>query len=241
MNIHAVLYAYGLADDLIRAYESANADNMTWHLFLHSRNNEVIKACEYLASYDNVVYYPYGENRGCAKANNEACIAAQDMGADVFMTWPDDVFARPGDVQRVAETMIAHPECAIVESMGWVERTQRTERLSMNGSAVNLRAIERIGYWDENLSPVYFDDTDWLYRAKLAGMPVVTAENTYYTHAGSKTLTTPELTAQFAQIFERNKAYYVSKWGGDKGYEQFEHPFNDVAWSIKIEREQVTA
>lgn len=236
MNIHIALYAYTLADDLIHAFQSINQDNVTCHLFLHSTRLDVIQACEYIAGHPNVIYYPYGENRGCAKAINQALMAAQDNGADVVLTWPDDLTAQPSDIDRMAQTVLAHPECSIVESMGWVERTGRVEHLRMNGAALNLRAVERIGYFDENLSPVYFDDTDWLYRARLAGMPIVTAQGTYYTHAGSKTLITPDLQVQFAEIFERNKAYYISKWGGDGGREQFDRPFNNPFNTIKIER-----
>lgn len=239
MKIHIALYAYALSDDLIRAYRSADADNVTWHLFLHSRQPDVVKAANYIASHANVVYYPYGVNHGCARACNEAIVTAQDWGADVFITWPDDLFAGPGDVQRVADAVLAHPDCSIVESIGFVERTGRHEHLGFNGAALNLKAIDRIGYLDENLSPVYFDDTDWLYRSRLAGMAKVTIDSTHYVHAGSKTLITPERTAMFAEIFERNKAYYIAKWGGDGGYEQFTHPFNNPARSIKIEREMI--
>lgn len=239
MNIHIVMFAYALADDLMRAFACANESDTTFHLFLHSKRPDVVKACEFVASYQNVIYYPYGENRGTARSTNEAQMAAIDSGADVFIGLPDDVYVSPGDIHRIARTVLDHPECSYVESMGYVERTQRVERLFLNGAAINLKAIEKVGYLDQNFYPTYFDDTDWAYRARLAGMYPVLCDGSYLVHAGSKTLIMPELAEQFATVFEQNKAYFVKKWGGDGGQEKFTVPFNNPLLSIKIERENV--
>jgi len=104
MNIHLCIFGYGLPDDLLASFDSANQDDTTFHLFLHSRNTAVIEICELIAKYPNVVYYPYGENRGCARSINEAVIAAQNDNADAFLIWADDLAARPGDIRKIADT-----------------------------------------------------------------------------------------------------------------------------------------
>lgn len=240
MNIHLVTFGFGLADDLLKSFMSADQPEYTWHLFLHSQQKDVVDVCKKLSKRKNVRYYPYGENRGLAKSNNEAIMAAQDAGADVFICFADDVYVQPGAIDKIAQTVLDNPNCSFVESMGFVERTQRTEHLALTGGALNLKAIERIGYFDQNFDPFYFSDTDWMYRARLAGMQKVTAEGTHHIHAGSKTTThVPGMAEVFERWFPAIKEHYINKWGGDGGQERYTQPFNDSKYGIEIPREVV--
>src|SRR5689334_17549728 len=85
MNIHIVTYAYARAETLNRAFWAANAPNVTWHLFLHSRQSDVVNTCETLALHSNVYYYQYGTDRGLARSCNEGILKAQELGADVVV------------------------------------------------------------------------------------------------------------------------------------------------------------
>ena len=237
-EIYLSLFAYGLPDDLLAAFASANQSDVTWLLFLHSQIPAVVTACETLAKHNNVIYFAYGTNRGGARSLNEAICRAQDDAADVFIVWQDDLYARPGDIALIANSMLANPDCSYAECEGYVQRTGRTEWLGLTGGAINLRAIDRVGYFDQNFWPMYFDDTDWRYRAKLAGLSSVRVPGAYLTHAGSKTHTDvqPE---KFDEYFYPNKAYYENKWGGDGGSEQFTTPFNAPALDWNITRDRI--
>src|SRR5687767_4649048 len=112
MNIYTVAFAYGLADDLLRSVEARAANNVTTILILHSRRPDVVAVCERLAARPDVIYWPYGENRGMARSVNEAIIYAEDHSADAFMSINDDVIVGPDDVQRLATTRMDHPDCA---------------------------------------------------------------------------------------------------------------------------------
>jgi len=66
------------------------------------------------------------------------------------------------------------------EHIGWREpdRGQYNQSLDVEfvtGAALGLTRItlERIGYLDEGFAPVYYEDVDWCYRAREAGLRVV--------------------------------------------------------------------
>lgn len=99
--------------------------------------------------------------------------------------------------------------------------------------ALNMRCVEYLmktdGYvFDENFFPAYFEDNDFDRRIKL--------------HDPSKILNPcPEMEPKIKrnsmtlakdpginQNFDNNKAYYISKWGGEPGKETFTVPFNGV-------------
>jgi RimJ/RimL family protein N-acetyltransferase len=239
MKIFTVLFAYGLADDLVRSYDARRGDNVTTLLFLHSRRPDVVEACEYLAGQNDVVYWPYGANRGVARSVNEAIVYAEEHGGDVFLSINDDVIAAPGDVQALAQTVHDHPECAYVEAIGHVERINRSAPLGFSFATLSMHAFRRIGYFDENFYPFWFEDTDWKRRAMLSGLPSL-AVQTGAVHGGSKTLTHVEGEWDtFHFKFEPNREYYVRKWGGDQGAEQFRDPFNDDRYDLTIPREDL--
>jgi hypothetical protein len=84
----------------------------------------------------------------------------------------------------------------------------------------------RVGYFDETFYPAYFEDSDYEWRCHLAG--VIRTELTptveHVGYATSKALN-DQLTQHFA--WQRaNHEYYLRKWGGTVGQEQYMQPFN---------------
>lgn len=86
--------------------------------------------------------------------------------------------------------------------------------------------VERYGWFDENFSPAYFEDNDMAYRIKLAGDKYIRRLDATFTHAGSVTQNMDGPVVSSA-MFERNRAYYRTKWGADPLAEIYTHPFND--------------
>jgi len=110
---------------------------------------------------------------------------------------------------------------------------------------VNAPALKKVGLFDINLCPCYFEDCDWLRRANLMGVPVQVL-NVHSEHGvegvGSGTVNaTPELQRENARTFEANKQYYIRKWGGELGKETFEDPFNRPdypLWAVSYDPDQ---
>jgi GT2 family glycosyltransferase len=236
MNIHIVVVAYGLADDLLTLVWSANAPAIHWHIFLHSQFPDVVKACSLLAMRKNVRYYPYGVNRGLAKSWNEGLINAYQSGADVALIANDDAIATDRDIAMLVEAALFNPNAYLVS--GWGRHLSTGERgdMLLSLAAINPVALDTIGCFDENFFPIYYEDIDYYRRAALAGLPHVIVTSTDIMHAGSKSLyTVPGNAAQHDITFRRNQLYYEQKWGGDKGSERFTVPFNDAQFGLGIE------
>ena len=102
--------------------------------------------------------------------------------------------------------------------------------------ALTRQAIEKIGYFDENFWPIYYEDTDYYYRTKLepsfkkhdCNLPIVKS-------VGASLTTNRE--PRFLQLYQSNAqrilTYYVAKWGGNQCSEKFAKPFNDPDQSFR--------
>lgn len=89
---------------------------------------------------------------------------------------------------------------------------------------LRVDAWKQLGGFDETFFPAYFEDNDWCYRMRLAGMERL---NTSFLnpviYRNSMTIAKePSLN----NSFNNNKEYYVKKWGGYVGEETFKTPFN---------------
>lgn len=237
MKTFIFLTAYGLADDLIRAYDTANFDGATWLIYLHSQRSNVIAACETLAAHPNVVYFPYGENRGMSKSINEAILYAQDNGGDVFMSINDDVqcpSARARGMAVVARDFA--PNSAYVQPQGYTTRIGQFEPLGFSCCAWNMKAFERVGLFDEYFYPFYFMDADWKRRALLLDLKPVTVVMPDVIHTGSKTITdVPGEAEWLAGAFDNTLSYYLAKWGGNQKQERYLTPFNEPSLDLMID------
>jgi glycosyltransferase involved in cell wall biosynthesis len=105
---------------------------------------------------------------------------------------------------------------------------------------VRSSAIAKVGWFDENLHPAYFEDNDWDYRARLLGVHIEKlgppAE-----HFGSATIRNSEAyRRQNDWTFPLNRAYYASKWGGEVDHEVYTTPFDKGGsprdWTLDIAR-----
>lgn len=252
INIHCIVIAYGLPYDLGRLHNRVDAPNIFWHVFLHSNIPEVKQACITMHQLthlnraglypspqwpDCFEFYGYGVNRGLSRSWNEGIENAYQWDADVAIILNDDMLPGPGDVQRVAQAAVDHPEAGIVKCMGTDMRSGQRTPMEFGLTAITRRGWDVVGAFDENIWPIYWEDIDWDRRRMLAGLPVHIVEETTAVHAGSKTsVTVPGLLEQTNGWFAANEAYYRRKWGAihTEG-ELYATPFNDSALGLKID------
>lgn len=90
----------------------------------------------------------------------------------------------------------------------------------------NPVAVRDVGGWDTTFS-AYFCDNDMTRRLTIAGWECLNTGIEGVDHVGSATINSDHR-LQFlnAQTFGLYRQYYVQKWGGGPGEEQFEFPFN---------------
>jgi GT2 family glycosyltransferase len=225
VKIGVIVYAFALAVPLENLLNHIiSCTQATIYLFRHSEDVNVKTICDIYAGLARVTYYPFGFNRGLAKSCNEGLIAAYDDGCDVVVTVNDDVCLRSGDLERIARAALSTGTLATPFDGGHETAC----------AAIPRQALERVGYFDENFTPAYYEDVDWLRRAKLAGLPVEHVGGVGATHQDSASLQHVP-SEQHHKQFRANRSYYLKKWGGDRGEERWSVPFNNSSFGLKIE------
>lgn len=93
---------------------------------------------------------------------------------------------------------------------------------------ITPKALEEVGYFDEQFYPAYFEDNDYAYRLKLAGYDLFRVPTTIQEHVGSATMKsyTPEQVQKHHENFRANRKRYIDKWGGLPHHEVYTSPYN---------------
>lgn len=91
-------------------------------------------------------------------------------------------------------------------------RYRTTKRLTGFCVLMRRELFRRLGYFDEGFEVGNCEDDDFGLRAKLLGLRLVIAGDTFIHHAGSKTVKslTP---GQLEEVYGRNLAFFSNKWG----------------------------
>ena len=122
-------------------------------------------------------------------------------------------------------------EKLIAEQAKGIEYGMYTQ-LGWHCNALSQKAIEKVGYFDENFYPAYEEDVDMCQRLYLAGlhcnkkseslglyMPTVSI------HAKPVEIAATIKHTNLAVNFTALRKYYIEKWGGDHGLEKYATPF----------------
>lgn len=105
---------------------------------------------------------------------------------------------------------------------------------SSKGTAMMIRpdAWDRVGPFDPQFWPAYYEDCDWFYRAGLQGISPICPRSGGF-HNNGPSATKARMTPADRQVVDNqyavNTAYYRNKWGGPPHQEVFIVPFNGVA------------
>jgi GT2 family glycosyltransferase len=125
---------------------------------------------------------------------------------------------------------------------GHMEKTNGLGLLGGGFAAFGIRreAIEKVGWFDENFVPAYYEDNDYDYRCRLADVPMEGLPTGMH-HLISSTLNGSEkYRNQNARTFPENYRYYLKKWGGTPYHEVYTSPFNEGgdlrSWQLDIRR-----
>lgn len=151
---------------------------------------------------------------------HELIITLEDPGCAHSANWqlknlPDDRVGCGDDIQfypDALQIMVDTPGDFII-----------TDTSDVNPAACCLirdNCVQRIGYFDEKISPnyLYFDDTDYIRRLELAGLRQTVAKGARVIHekGGGQTLAmlTPAQLEEHHMRFRIASTNYSRKWGG---------------------------
>ncbi len=187
---------------------------------------------------------------GCAQSWNFGVKDAFERGYDLVLILNNDILLHEDSVVELVHRMsVCKPEdkdkpVAMVTCMDVkgecpqplavfdlkVEdklQVAEAENPCFSAFMIDKNCWEKIGEFDEEFRPAYFEDNDYHYRINLAGMKAIVLPTAMFYHYGSGTqneaLDGPVVTGP---LFERNRDYYKIKWGDVPGQETFTVPFN---------------
>ena len=169
-------------------------------------------------------------NTGCAGGWNEIC------------AWM---------MENHLPTIILNDDCAVAPNT-FAQMLDEPKGYFICGRGFSCFRIEpeifqRVGPFDEEFYPAYFEDADYRRRMRLIGIPIIewsveeiatispgrTRSPSGIVHGkhaadGSYQSWTGEKLQWFKDCYEANKRRYSQKWGGEPDNETFVVPFNEV-------------
>lgn len=236
MKISIVTVAYLQPEATMRLLHSAVSEchEVDYHIYLHAP--AALAACEYFMSVHNDVNaYDYEGNRGLAKSWNDGILTAYEEGADVVIVVNDDYTLPSGDLDKLAEMAFDNRDRFHVAAYGQVS-PGHIGAIAYGCFALNPIALEKVGCFDENFFPIYWEDMDYARRAALAGLDGLVCTETFIQHTGkpSSHFLRSDVHQQNAVTFELNRQYYARKWGGEAGQESYLLPFDNLSFDYRI-------
>jgi GT2 family glycosyltransferase len=164
-------------------------------------------------------------NLGCGGSWNHI-IRHRPDGPWWLIVNADIVFAA-GDLERLALSMA--DESAAVRTV-----------FEFGAFALNRACVDAVGWFDENFHPMYYEDRDYEYRMRLAGVPYVKVESGAMHDTSSTIHSDRTLWERNRVTFQRNGEYYAAKWGSSPYCEQFKVPFNGAREPV-LSRERLAS
>lgn len=165
-----------------------------------------------------------GWNIGIKKAIQENC--------EYALVCNDDIELGPGTIQKLIEGIVdGYDLVTPVSTLEPVDTEIAGYKENPDFACFMIRPanfVEKFGTFDVEFSPAYFEDNDMAYRIKVGGGRYVCRTDATMVHYGSVTQNWGGEQVVTARMFERNRDYYVSKWGGLPGAETYTIPFNGV-------------
>ena len=184
------------------------------YINVHYNGNEDIENQYELPTSTNgipVIITGSSRNLGVAGSWNLFCKQSMLRNIDLAIIANDDIILHEDCIPRLVQTAVDSP-MSVVAYAG-------DNAFSL--FALPMNVYRKVGGFDENFWPAYFEDNDYVYRLKLLNVDLVLLDNKKYYHKGSSTINSyaPDRLKEHHRQFDNNEAYYKSKWGGVPGKE----------------------
>ncbi len=210
---------------------------------------EAIASVQTMHDWTPYVYPNWRLNDPLAKAWNEASQWAIDEDCTHILICNDDILFSPWTIDALVAFMDTNPQSVLcsgsdrredfaadpyqIMTMDKPTEIGVSEHPDFACFMIRPSTFKKIGKFDENFVPAYFEDNDYHYRIKLLGQQANSTLLAPYYHFGSQTQNGGEGPVVPSYVFEKNRDYFNKKWGGNPGQETFKTPFDDKSASPK--------
>lgn len=152
------------------------------------------------------------KNIGVAASWNRLCTTIFNLGYENAAILNDDIMLGFGQA-HLQQLLIANPGKFITTIVDWCV------------FIMPKTVYEKVGPFDENFFPAYYEDKDYERRLKLSNSSII--RSPALSPMVYRSSSTAEKDSSVHVAAHKNKAYFLKKWGGPPGGEKFITPFNE--------------
>lgn len=207
-------------DLLDEALATMGAESYIYVVNNNSVDQEINEQFQALVEKYNLDTYSARFNLGVAASWNRIVMRAVSMGFEYIYVGSNDILMHDGVLDQFVAMDKEDGACI------WLLN-------HFNFFCLHKRFISRVGWFDENFYPAYYEDNDFIYRCKIAGLDVGRAPEEMkkkVEHKGSQTIhSDPVYGAGNNKTFSSwNATHYRMKWGGMPGHETYKFPYDNA-------------
>ncbi len=240
IKIAVCIPAFSSAENIKNCIDSiikSNNNNfdLTILLYNNSTKHEIINICkEYSFRYDFIQLNDIRSNRGCSITWNDAIEYVYHVKPNYFSSLiivNDDIQFLEDSFILFVNNALANPDIPVITCGD----------ISADGYSVfsySRFAYEKVGYFDENIRPAYFEDADFVSRIEKLKLKMMEFKINIY-HVGSSSIPENDLKYEFDNVhLPRTKNYYHLKWDNPIIFRglptRFIWPFNRIEEKYRI-------
>lgn len=229
-KIGIVLVTYSIVPKLL--VNSINSKHSyEWYVFHHGSPELTGNIKSLFSEIESNLYF-YNNNRGLAKSWNEGISLAISSGKDIILVINDDVEFIEDGFDLWVDYILENKDSGLVFITGEEPQDDGTTICRSQDFACfafGKQSIELVGAFDENFTPAYYEDFDYIIRAQLAGIKISVDSRVLCRHRRSSTQKNDSIIREkMPEFFEANRQYFIKKWGDTQpGSGCYSNPFND--------------
>jgi GT2 family glycosyltransferase len=180
---------------------------------------------ELRSDIENIIVVESEVNRGVAGSWNWV-INNYKEGTDWILFLNDDIQLNPVQLHGIVPILENNPDKVLLCGPYYLS----VFALNMNLiSQFNIEKsnADKMQIFDEKFYPAYFEDNDLIYRIFLTNPALMRFNVGSMCPAVCRNSQTIEYDPTLNKNYNLNQGYYITKWGGLPGNEQFNKPFNE--------------
>lgn len=220
-------------DLLIRLIESIDYPVDTFAILFQGHTNINTECLPTNTFIKNLIFISCDMNIGVSRGWN---YFFRNYSPKYWLITGDDNYFEKGSLEKIAQQMtLPDAKKSVFCGLQILYSDGTVGSSGFSTYIVTPQIMYKVGLFDENIYPAYFEDGDLWQRIVLSGESTYTIQDAYI-HTGDDKQTgsctiqsvSPEYRAKMDECYRRNEQYYKSKW--QEGYTT---PFNNVNYDIK--------
>ena len=215
----------------------ASGDDINYYVYYHGRDIYDAKILsEFFSRYNSKVFL-HMMNRGLSRSWNDGIINAFNDACEICILANDDCFFEEAAFSFLLDA------CKESEGDIFYVMSKESSTLVHSGFALAIltpRLVEKIGYFDENFFPAYYEDIDYVIRIRLSGLREVTFSDIIIHHVRNGSTKDDKFREMINYSKIINREYIIRKWGNgaEKCEPTFCTPFLDQKFGLYIPKKQ---